>query len=384
MPDILPINSNKKISKMSSAQIEIQIIAILVALCCSLLGVFLLLRKSALISDAISHSILPGIVLGFFWTEDLNNPLLILLAAGAGMLTVFFVEWIQNTRLVKEDTSIGIVFPALFSIGIIMITRSAGDIHLDTDAVLLGELVFAPFDRVIWNNIDLGPKSIWIMGILLLILMSLVFIFYKELKLSTFDSGLAAALGFSPVLIHYLLMFLSSVTIVASFDAVGSILVVGFMIVPASIAYLLTNRLERMMLYTLAIGILSAICGYWLAHILDASIAGSIMAVMGFLFLLSYLFSPINGRVTMMLRHKQQGLEVALLTLLIHIQSHEDLAEKNIHHLREHINWEKDKVEKVVTKALSNGLILLKDETIIITQKGIDFARSEVAFYLER
>src|SRR5690554_7794269 len=100
-----------------------------------------------MISDAISHSILPELVVGFFITQDLNSPLLILFAALTGVLTVVLVEKIQQTKLVKEDTAIGLVFPVLFSIGVIMIAKYANDVHLDVDAVLLGELAFAPFDR---------------------------------------------------------------------------------------------------------------------------------------------------------------------------------------------------------------------------------------------
>ncbi|MDC1416427.1 metal ABC transporter permease, partial [Flavobacteriaceae bacterium] len=122
---------------MSSPQIEIQLIAALVAAACAIPGVFLVLRKMALISDAISHSILPGIVLGFFITQDLSSPLLIVLAAGTGIITVVLVERIQKTGLVKEDTAIGLVFPALFSIGVLLIAKNANDIHLDVDAVLL-------------------------------------------------------------------------------------------------------------------------------------------------------------------------------------------------------------------------------------------------------
>src|SRR5690606_33133345 len=123
---------------MSLPQIEIQIIASLVAMACAIPGVFLVLRKMALISDAISHSILPGIVIGFFLTQNLNSPFLILFAAFTGVLTVILVEYFQKTGLVKEDTAIGLVFPILFSIGIIMISKNASDIHLDIDAVLLG------------------------------------------------------------------------------------------------------------------------------------------------------------------------------------------------------------------------------------------------------
>ena len=277
---------------MSNAQLEIQIIASLVAVACAIPGTFLVLRKMAMISDAISHSILPGIVIGFFITQDLNSPLLIVLAAVTGVLTVFMVEHIQRTGLVKEDTAIGLVFPALFSIGVILIAKNANDVHLDVDAVLLGELAFAPFDRIMMGTTDLGPKSLWIIGCILLTTILLLLLFFKELKISTFDKGLATSLGFSPVIIHYGLMTVSSVTTVGSFDAIGAILVVAFMIAPAATAYLLTTDLKKMLMLSCVFGVFSAISGYWLAHGLDASIAGSITTMLGILFLLVYLFAP--------------------------------------------------------------------------------------------
>lgn len=360
---------------MTASQFEIQLIAALVAIACAILGVFLILRKTALISDAISHSILPGIVLGFFITQDLNSPLLIVLAAAGGLLTVLLIEWVQNSGLVKEDTSIGLIFPFMFSLGIIMITKSAGDVHLDTDAVLLGELAFAPFDRWLVNEMDLGPKSVWVMGCIALVIILLLVLFFKELKISTFDKGLATALGFSPVFIHYGLMTMSSVTIVGAFDAVGSVLVVGFMIVPAAIAYLLSNSLTRMLGIAIIVGVLSAIAGYWLAHLLDANIAGSIMAVMGVLFLLTYLFSPLHGRITQQLRRRKQIEDISLITFLLHIYNHEDKEEKRVSHLQEHINWSAEKADKVLRLAEKEGFILIQNETIALTQTGEKYLR---------
>ena len=266
---------------MTSAQIEIQLIASLVAIACAIPGVFLVLRKMALISDAISHSILPGIVVGFFITHDLSSPLLIILAALTGVLTVFLVEFIQKTGLVKEDTAIGLIFPALFSIGVILIAQNANDVHLDIDSVLLGEVAFAPFDRIELFGADVGPKSLWVIGVILIITISLLVTFFKELKVSTFDAGLASALGFSPVLLHYGLMTISSVTTVGAFDAVGAILVVALTIAPAATAYLLTQDLKKMLFISGGIGVFSAISGYWLAHLLDASISGSIASALG-------------------------------------------------------------------------------------------------------
>jgi len=240
---------------MTSAQVEIQLIASIVAIACAIPGTFLVLRKMAMISDAISHSILPGIVVGFFLTEDLNSPWLILLAALTGVITVFLVEYIQKTGLVKEDTAIGLVFPALFSIGVILIAKNANDVHLDIDAVLLGELAFAPFDRLLINGTDLGPKSLWVIGTILVITLGLLLTFFKELKLSTFDKGLATSLGFSPVLLHYGLMSVASVTTVGAFDAVGAVLVVALMIAPPAMAYLLTNDLKKMLVLAALFGV---------------------------------------------------------------------------------------------------------------------------------
>ncbi len=234
---------------MTVTQIEIQLVATVVALACALPGVFLVLRRMAMMSDAISHTVLLGIVLAFFVVGDLESPLLVLGAAAMGVITVALVEALHGTGLVKQDAAIGLVFPALFSIAVILISRFARGVHLDVDAVLLGELAFAPLNRMTFFGIDL-PAALWVMGGILLINIAFIALFFKELKLATFDAGLAATLGFSPVLIHYALMTLVSITAVGAFDAVGSILVVALMITPAATAYLLTDSLTRMLLYS--------------------------------------------------------------------------------------------------------------------------------------
>ena len=358
---------------MSNPQIEIQLIAAVVAVACAIPGVFLVLRKMALISDAISHSILPGIVLGFFITQDLNSPLLIILAAFTGIITVVLVEWIQKTGLVKEDTAIGLVFPALFSIGVILIAKNANDVHLDVDAVLLGELAFAPFDRLMMSGIDMGPKSLWVMGVILVITITLLLLFFKELKVSTFDVGLSSALGFSPIILHYGLMSISSVTVVGAFEAVGAILVVALMIAPAATSYLLTSDLKKMLVLSVLFGVFSSISGYWLAHWLDASIAGSISTMLGLVFLIVYLFAPRKGLIAVMYRQKQQRLEVSLLTFLLHLNNHNEKEERHINHLREHINWQKIRAKTVVDLALKNNLISISDQVVSLTEKGHNF-----------
>jgi manganese/zinc/iron transport system permease protein len=365
---------------MTSAQFEIQLIASIVAVACAIPGTFLVLRKMAMISDAISHSILPGIVLGFFLTQDLNSPWLILLAAATGVLTVVLVEKIQNTKLVKEDTAIGLVFPALFSIGVILIAKFANDVHLDIDAVLLGELAFTPFDRIYYGEMDLGPKSLWVIGVILITTLLLLLAFFKELKLSTFDASLATSLGFSPVILHYGLMSVASITTVGAFDAVGAILVVAFMIAPAATAYLLTTDLKKMIALAATFGVFSAVSGYWVAHFLDASIAGSITTMLGILFLIVYLFAPSKGLIAVLYREKQQRIEVYLITFLLHLKNHDEPKECHVNHLNEHINWQKVRSKTVLNLALKNNMIIIEDNSIFLTEKGDVFTSKAIDY----
>ena len=367
---------------MSLPRIEIQLIAATVAVACALPGTFLVLRRMALMSDAISHAILLGIVLAFFVVRDITSPFLVVAATLTGVLTVSLVELVNRTRLVREDAAIGLVFPALFSMGVILISRFAGNIHLDVDAVLLGELAFAPFTRFYVLGYDVGPRALTMMGGILIINVLFIVLFYKELKLATFDAGLAAALGFSPGLIHYGLMTLVSVTAVGAFDAVGSILVVALMIAPPAAAYLLTDRLPHMLGLSALLGVASAIIGYWLAHLLDASIAGSMATVTGILFGLTYLLAPERGLLAIARRRTRQRCEFAQTMLTIHLLNHEGLPEADeecrVDHMHEHMRWEPAFTAQVVRHAERTGLLLSQNGQLALTPQGRQVARQSM------
>lgn len=363
-----------------SPETEIQIIAVMTAVACSLVGVFLVLRRMALMSDAITHSILLGIVLAFFAVENTASPFLIIAAALTGVLTVAAVEALNRTNLVREDTSIGLVFPLFFSLGVILISRYAGDVHLDLDAVLLGELAFAPFNRMIFGGADWGARFLWVITPILVANAAFVFFFYKELKLSTFDAALAAALGFSPVLLQYLLMTLVSVTAVGAFDAVGSILVVALMIAPPAAAYLLTERLSRMLAVSAVLGAGAAIGGYWLARLLDASIAGSIASIAGAIFGLTWIFAPRQGLLAAAFRRARQRREFAEIMLVIHLHNHEDspeAAEENcIPHLHSALGWSEKFAAETVSRAERADLIRRVGADLLdLTERGRTTAR---------
>ena len=346
---------------MSWVEIELQLVAVVVAVACALPGVFLVLRRMALMSDAITHTVLLGIVLGFLYTGMIDSPVLVLAAAMTGVLTVALVEALVRTRLVRQDASIGLVFPALFSIAVILINRYAGNVHLDTDAVLLGEIAFAPFRRLVVGGVDLGPRTLYVMGGILLINTAFITLFYKEMKLSTFDAPLAAALGFAPVMLHYAFMTLVSITAVGAFDGVGSILVVALMITPPAAAYLIADTLQRVLLLSVVLAAASAIAGFWLAWLIDASIAGSMASVAGIVFVLALLFAPARGLVPVAVRRRRQQLSFAGVMLAIHLFQHEGTPEADDEsretHLRHHLRWPADFARRVVRSAENRRLI---------------------------
>ena len=359
---------------MLQGHLDILLIAIVTAVACALPGAFLVLRRMTLMSDAISHAILPGIVLAFFLTESLSSPLLILAAAGTGVLTVVFVELLERTKLVKEDAAIGLTFPALFSIGVILISRFARNVHLDMDAVLLGELAYAPLNRLKVFGYDLGPASLYVMGTMLALNLIFILLFYKELKLATFDASLAATLGFAPGVIHYGLMTLVSMTTVGAFDAVGSILVVALIAGPPATAYLMTDRLSRMLIFSAIIGSVNAVSGYWVAFLFDVSIAGSIATMTLLIFVLVFLVVPNRGLIAIARRHARQKWEFAQTMLVIHLFNHEGLPEAEtesaIDGLHEHLSWDPSFTNQVVRYALNNRCVSRKETQLALTARG--------------
>ena len=360
-------------------QLEIQLIAAATAAACALVGVFLVLRKTALLSDAISHAILPGIVLAYFQTENLNSPLLLVAAAATGVLTVGLIEALGRTKLVKQDAAIALVFPALFSIGVVLISRYASGVHLDTDAVLLGDPAFSWIERLTVGGRDLGPQALWLMGAVTAVVAGFIALFYKELKLSTFDPALAAALGFAPGVLHYALMSLVSVVAVGAFDVVGSILVVGLMIAPPAGAWLLTDRLERLLALAVLLGVASAVGGYWLARGLDVSISGSMAVVAGVLFAGCLAFAPDRGLVAQARRRARQRVAFAERMLLVHLLHHEHTPEADrecrVGHLQEHLRWERAFAQRAVRAAERGGAVQRSGDRLALTASGRERAQ---------
>ncbi|SHF71852.1 metal ABC transporter permease [Ornithinibacillus halophilus] len=270
------------------------ITACLVGLTCGLIGVFLILRRMAMMADAISHTVLLGIVVAFIITRELSGPHMLVGAILVGLLTAVLVQWL-NSLEIENHASIGIVFTTLFAIGVILIATSVGNAHLDVQHALMGEITFIPWNTVNLPMIGSIPEATAILFLVLIIVVFMILAFYKEWKITSFDPALAASIGIPVVLMHYVFMSLVSVTTVAAFDAVGAIMVVAMLITPAASAYLWTDKLSIMLLLSGTFGVVSAITGYYIAAWIDTSISGSMAFATGIVFLISFIGSPKHG-----------------------------------------------------------------------------------------
>jgi manganese/zinc/iron transport system permease protein len=278
----------------------------LAAAACALVGSFLVLRKQAMLGDAISHAVLPGIALAFLLTASRNTFPMLIGAGAFGLLTVYLTERLSTRTRLMNDTAMGIVFTTLFAIGVIIISLFASHVDLDQECILYGEIAYVPWDRWLFNGWDMGPRPVWILGLVLSLNLLFVISCFKELQIYSFDRELALSMGIPMGLTHYGLMGSVSFSTIAAFESVGAILVVALIIVPPAAAYLLTERLKVMLILAVCIGVFSAISGYYLALWVNGSIAGSIAVMTGVCFAVAFGFSQIKEKKSRKLMSSNQ------------------------------------------------------------------------------
>lgn len=282
----------------------IVIAGVVSALACALLGNFLVLQRMSMMGDAISHAVLPGLAVAFLLTGSRESLPMFLGAAAVGVLTTWFTQWIHNFGRVEQSAAMGVVFTALFAAGLILLVRAADTVDLDPGCVLYGAIEMVPLDTRTVFGFEL-PRAVVTLGIVLLVDTAFVVVFFKELRISSFDPSLATTLGINARLMNYLLMTLVAVTTVAAFETVGSILVIAMLIVPAAAAHLLTDRLRSMIVVSLIVAALSAVLGHVAAITVptwfgfsDTNTAGMMAAVAGGLFGLTVLAAPRHGLIS--------------------------------------------------------------------------------------
>jgi len=266
----------------------------LTAIVCSIVGSYLVVRGFAMVTDALSHSIVPGIALAFLFTGSRDIVPMFVGATLFGLLSTFLIETLQEKVHVQADASIGVTFTWFFSIGILIISYFSGNIDLDLDCVLYGEIAFVPIDVLLINGVSYGPRALWIVGVTTLIVSITLFTSRKEMRLSLFDPAFAVSVGIIPVVWHYVLMTLVTLSTVASFEIVGSIIVVSlFIVLPAS-AYLLAKSLSSMIVLSSIFGIIATCLGYYIAMYFNGSISGAISIATGIVFAICFLVYKIK------------------------------------------------------------------------------------------
>ncbi|MGQ0637601.1 MAG: metal ABC transporter permease [Planctomycetaceae bacterium] len=287
------------------------LMGVLVAVACALIGCYLILQGLALIGDAISHTVLLGIVLAFLITGQVTGPAIFVAAAITGVGTSLLIDGLHRASRLKEDAATGIVFTSLFALGVVLLSTFASRAHIDTQHVLYGNLEFVtsgPGVALFERNV---PVVVCQMAGIVALLLALIVVFYKELLIAAFDPQLAASLGLRPSLVRYGMLAILSLTVVGAFSSVGAVLVVGMVVAPAATAYLLTARLPPMFIVASAVGAISAVVGYHLAYWLSVSAAGAIVCVACGLFGLSLLFSPQQGIVAGAARRLRRRLRIS-------------------------------------------------------------------------
>lgn len=268
----------------------------LVSSACGLVGVYLILRRMALVGDAISHSVLPGIAIAFLLTGSRGSTAMFAGALAAGVVTTLLIELIHRKSRIKHDSAIGIAFTTLFAIGVIIISIFAGQVDLDQECVLYGEIAWIPLEEMVAvRGVTLGPEPVVRMAIVLVCTVLLIALFYKELLVSSFDSGLASSLGINATVVHYALMCWLSVVVVSAFESVGAIIVIAMLILPGATSSLLSNRLPLVLLLTVIHSALSSFLGVHLAYWLNCSMAAAMVVMGTVLFLLAWVFAPERG-----------------------------------------------------------------------------------------
>ncbi len=438
-----------------SPQVTAIVVGVCVAVAGALLGSFLVLRGMALTSDAISHTVLLGIVVAFIIMvgmdgvePDLSSPWLMIGAAAAGVATVVLTDMIHRSGLVKQDAALGLAFPFLFAVAVMLVAGAVDDVHLDEDAVMVGEIgvawantnshCFGDCETVVidkddpraeltrrcTNCGDLGisprderaefetictncrtytpaqawregfleerpllvfwPKSLTVTGMMALIAVVFVLVFFKEIKVGSFDAGLAHALGFRPTLLTYLLMVLVSLVAVAAFDAVGSVLVIAFFIIPPAAAYLMTDRLGLMLPIAAGVGGLSAAVGYDFARgrlfgltILpgwNTSISASMVLAMFGFFLICWMASPQHGLVAAVLQRRRSRRLFEEQILLGHVFHHAgsdaEKRELSAAGMDQHMHWPKERLDRVLRRLRVRDLVRDHKGLILPTDSG--------------
>lgn len=354
--------------------------AIFAALSCGLLGNFLVLRKQSLMGDAISHAVLPGLVGAFLITQSRSPGIMFVGAAISALITVVLVEVIKRLGKVEPGAAMGVVFSVLFALGVFMLENAnARGVDLDANCVLHGNLqnlFWVPWPTE-WSDflkpqtIEDIPREVKTLFGTTLAIIIFITVFFKELRISSFDAGISTIQGINAGFMHMALMTFVAIAAVASFEAVGSILVIAMLICPAATARLLTDRLITQILVSAIVALLTAIGGYTLASWMGVNAAGMMASTAGAILVVVMIGSPSHGIIAKARNQRKLGNLVAIEDILGSLYR---LAETDEHTTREQLITTlglSKRTTKAMDRALADNLVKLVGVQLQLTQAGL-------------
>lgn len=332
----------------------------LVGLMCGILGCFIFLRNMALVGDALSHAILPGVVVGFVVA---GQSVLAFFTGSviAGLVAAFLITYIQTRVKSKEDAAIGVVFSTMFSLGVIgisILTRQEG-VHLDLKDFLFG------------NVLAITPQDLWITALVAFFVLFSSMALYRFLFFTTFDPTLAGAMGIRTEVIHYFIMLLLSFTVVACMQSVGVILVVGMLIMPASAAYTLTKRLPSMLMISAAIGVFCTVSGFLLAFALDITPGPAMNVVGAMVYISAIFFAPKTGKISLWLSRRKAGMAMKMDDLIKAMVAEGPNKDPDLQAIQSKMNWSNALWKEVWVGLLQNGWLEDKNGKCTLTGAGL-------------
>jgi manganese/zinc/iron transport system permease protein len=255
---------------------------------CSLVGLHLILRRQAMYADALSHSVLPGLVVAFVLSESLGPLPLLLGALAAGLFTSVLTQSLKDRASLREDTSLGIVFSGLFALGVLMLGLFAGRVHLDASCVLFGELAFLPLENAVnLLGVELPEPLVLLLGTFAVVA-AICLIFHRALLASAFHEEMAHAMGLPVKFLHHLTLTLAAAAIIACFESVGAILVIGLLVIPPSFGRLFSSSFRGVLLWSWGLGLVTSVVGVPLAFAWDTPISAMLVSLAFALFALAF------------------------------------------------------------------------------------------------
>jgi len=332
--------------------------SVMVGISCGLIGTFIMLRRLSLIGDALAHAVLPGVVIGFMVAG--KNPLSLFIGAlAAGILTSVLISFVERNSKIKEDTSIGIIFTGAFALGILLVSQLK-QVHIDLSSYLFGDVLGV-------SDSDLILSSM----ITLFIILSVI-LFFKQLLVTSFDPTMAHIIGISAGVVHYFLMTLLSMSIVAGLQSVGVILIIAMLITPPATAFLLTDKLKYLLILSCLFGIVSSVTGLYLSYHLNFASGASIVLVAVFFFALAFLFSPKEGIVNKYFRRKENSNLNMIEDIIKFIhRSEKPVIKQNVmSDISKELGIKESRVKVLLNKIVKLGLLNFANGGYTLSEKG--------------